>query len=214
MLAFIVAAALWHRQRAGGVARIDFSMIEAMLWTMADPLLATQLEAPPQPQGNHSDRYVPHGAYRCAGEDDWISLVVRSDEEWRQLCAIVPALSSMAGFGFRDRVERRAAIDDALATWLRPQIARSAVTELLHAGIPAAALATSRDLVDSDHLRERGFWDTHGAGVLPGLPWRTSFGRSAGVAPELGADTDAVLGQVVGFSPAEIAALRKSGAFG
>src|SRR5208282_3704807 len=59
MLAFIVAAGLWHRRRMGGVARIDFSMIEAMLWTMAEPLLATQLEAPPQPQGNRSDRYVP-----------------------------------------------------------------------------------------------------------------------------------------------------------
>jgi len=46
------------------------------------------------------------------------------------------------------------------------------------------------------------------------LPWRASFGRSAGVAPELGADTEAVLGNVLGFSPAEIAALRKSGAFG
>src|SRR6266851_1499655 len=95
MLAFIVAAGLWHRQRAGGVARIDFSMIEAMLWTMAEPLLATQLDAPPQPQGNHSDRYVPHGVYRCAGEDDWISIVARSDEEWRRLCAIVAALSPM-----------------------------------------------------------------------------------------------------------------------
>jgi crotonobetainyl-CoA:carnitine CoA-transferase CaiB-like acyl-CoA transferase len=214
MLAFIVAAGLWHRQRAGGVARIDFSMIEAMLWTMAEPLLATQLDAPPQPQGNHSDRYVPHGVYRCAGEDDWISVVARNDEEWRKLCAIVPALSSMVGFEFRERGERRAAIDDALATWLRPQIAHCAAAELLHAGIPAAALVTSRDLVDSDHLREHGFWDTHGTGVVPGLPWHASFGRSAGVAPELGADTDAVLGNVLGFSPAEIAALRKSGAFG
>ena len=33
MLAFIVAAALWQRRRQGGVARVDFSMIEAMLWT-------------------------------------------------------------------------------------------------------------------------------------------------------------------------------------
>src|SRR5204863_540756 len=71
MLAFVAAAALWHRQYAGSVARIDFSMIEAMLWTMAEPLLATQLDAPPQPQGNSSDRFVPHGVYRCAGEDDW-----------------------------------------------------------------------------------------------------------------------------------------------
>src|SRR5215470_18294420 len=52
MLAFIVAAAFWHRRRTGGAARIDFSMIEALLWTMAEPLLAPQLETPPQPRGN------------------------------------------------------------------------------------------------------------------------------------------------------------------
>ena len=83
MLAFIVAAGLWHRRRAGGVARIDFSMIEAMLWTMAEPLLATQLAAPPQPRGNESSCHAPHGVYRCAGEDDWISLVTTTDAEWR-----------------------------------------------------------------------------------------------------------------------------------
>src|SRR5205807_3900605 len=46
MLAFVTAAALWHRRHAGGVARIDFSMLEAMLCTMAEPLLASQLGAP------------------------------------------------------------------------------------------------------------------------------------------------------------------------
>ena len=46
MLAFITAASLWRR-RSGAVARVDFSMIEAMLWTMAEPLLAEQLPDAP-----------------------------------------------------------------------------------------------------------------------------------------------------------------------
>src|SRR6516165_4610733 len=166
MLAFIVAAALWYRRQTGGVARVDFSMIEAMLWTMAEPLLVTQLGTPPQPRGNRSDHYVPHGAYRCAGEDDWISIAVTSDEDWRKLCAIVPALSSMAGVRFHERAGQRAAIDEALTAWLRPRAAEAAAAELLKAGIPAAALSTSLDLVNDDHLR--GFWEAHGTGVLPG----------------------------------------------
>src|SRR6516162_9065525 len=214
MLAFIVAAGLWHRRRAGGVARVDFSMIEAMLSTMAEPLLATQIGPPPQPQGNHSDRYVPHGVYRCAGEDDWISVVVRTDEEWRRLCAIVPALLAMAGVGFRDRIEHRAAIDDALTAWLRPRDAKAAAAELLGAGIPAAALATSRDLVNSDHLRTREFWEPHGVGGLPGLPWHASFGRTSGAAPDLGGNTETILREVLDFPPEKIAALRQSGALG
>ena len=84
----------------------------------------------------------------------------------------------------------------------------------MRAGIPAAALATSRDLVASPHLRARGFWDADGAGALPGLPWRASFGRRCGAAPGLGADTGTVLREVLGLSPDEIAVLRGTGAFG
>jgi crotonobetainyl-CoA:carnitine CoA-transferase CaiB-like acyl-CoA transferase len=214
LLAFVVAAGLWHRERSGGIARTDFSMIEAMLWTMAEPLLATQLEAPPRPLGNDSSRYAPHGVYRCAGDDDWISIVARSDEEWGRLCTLVPGLSAMAEFGFGERVQSRAAIDLVLAGWLHPQAARAAATQLRGAGIPAEALAGSLDLVDNDHLKDRGFWEMHGAGVLPGLPWLASFGRTAGVAPELAADTEAVLREVLDLPDDEIAALRKSGALG
>ncbi len=214
MLAFGVAAALWHRRRTGGAARIDFSMLEAMLWTMAEPLLATQLGTPPWPRGNDSDAHAPHGAYRCAGADDWLSLAVASDAEWRSLCALVPALAPLAGLGFAERREGRATIDAALAAWLRPLPAASAAAELTRAGIPAASLASSADLVNSDHLRQRGFWDSHGAGVLPGLPWRASFGRTCAPAPALGADTDAVLREVLALSPDGIAALRESGALG
>jgi crotonobetainyl-CoA:carnitine CoA-transferase CaiB-like acyl-CoA transferase len=196
MLAFIAAAALWHRRRAGGVARVDFSMIEAMLWTMADPLLAAQLGPPPQPHGNFSPRHAPHGAHRCAGEDAWVALAVTSDKEWRTLCALVPALSSLAGLDFAERDGRRGEIDAALAAWLLPQSADAAAAGLRDAGIPAAALAGSLDLVGSDHLRDRGFWDEHGAGQLPGLPWRASFGRMTGPAPGLGSDTEGVLAEM------------------
>ncbi len=214
MLAFVTAAALWHRRRAGGVARIDFSMIEAMLWTMAEPLLATQLDAPPQPQGNQSVDCTPHGAFHCAGDDAWISLAVTHDEEWRRLCDLVPALSPLTALRFPERSARRVGIDCALATWLRSRPAEAAAVELRRAGIPSAALATSLELVGSDHLRERRFWDANGAGLLPGLPWRASFGRSFAPAPALGADTDAVLRDVLDLPRDEITALRQSGALG
>jgi crotonobetainyl-CoA:carnitine CoA-transferase CaiB-like acyl-CoA transferase len=201
LLAFITAAALWHRRRLGGVARIDFSMLEAMLWTMAEPLLAEQLGTPPRPAGNRSEGHAPHGAFRCAGDDHWISLAVTDDAEWQALCAIVPALAPLSKLGFAQRVEQERAIASTLSTWARPRDAAAAASELLRGGIPAAALANSVSLVDSHHLRERGFWERQGAGVLPGLPWRASFGRVSGPAPGLGADTDAVLHDLLGNLP-------------
>jgi len=63
MLAFITAASVWRR-RSGMVARVDFSMIEAMLWTMAEPLLSEQMGS----AGSALDRVV-----RCPGPDEWLA---------------------------------------------------------------------------------------------------------------------------------------------
>src|SRR5205814_5309603 len=111
IFAFITAAALWRRRRLGGVARIDFSMLEAMLWTMAEPLLAEQLGATRLPAGNRSECHAPHSAYRCAGDDQWISIAVTDDEQWRRLCAVIPALAPVARLGFAQRMEQERAID-------------------------------------------------------------------------------------------------------
>jgi crotonobetainyl-CoA:carnitine CoA-transferase CaiB-like acyl-CoA transferase len=152
MLAFITTASLWRRRQSGSVARVDFSMVEAMLWTMAEPLLAEQLgEKPAEPKGR---------VYRQDGADEWLSV-------------------------------ETAAGDSATAT-----------------------LARSADLVASEHLRARGFWDAYAKGVLPGLPWQASFGRAVGLAPGLGPDTDAVLHDVLAMPAAEIRRLRENGALG
>jgi crotonobetainyl-CoA:carnitine CoA-transferase CaiB-like acyl-CoA transferase len=120
----------------------------------------------------------------------------------------------MAGLDLGERCARHGAIDAALSDWARPRQAQATADELMRAGIAAAALATSRDLVESPHLWARGFWDTNGTGVLPGLPWRSSFGRTVGPAPGLGADTEMVLAELLGLSSAAIAALRAAGALG
>jgi crotonobetainyl-CoA:carnitine CoA-transferase CaiB-like acyl-CoA transferase len=194
MLAFVVAAALWQRQRHGGVARIDFSMIEAMLWTLADPLLQTQCGTPPSPRGNRSDEHVVHDAFRCAGADAWISVAVENDAQLQDLSGMLRGQS--------------------LTDWLQVQDAQEAERMLRHAGIPAGALADASNLVAGEHLRERGFWDAYGDGVLPGLPWHSSFGRVFGDAPKLGGDTDLVLAEMLGLSRGEVDRLRQSGAFG
>jgi len=214
MLAFIAAAALWHRRHEGGVARVDFSMIEAMLWTLAEPLLATQTDAPPKPVGNGSTVYTPHGAWRCAGEDDWIGVAVRTQAEWQALCGIVPGLSGIEALDRTGRMAAKDTIDAALTAWTAPQSAPVAVRTLLDAGIPAAALARSEDLLKSPHLAARGFWDKHGDGALPGLPWRASFGRTVRPAPGLGEHTDDVLRNVLGLTPERIAELRSNGVLG
>jgi hypothetical protein len=66
------------------------------------------------------------------------------------------------------------------------------------------------DLFGCHHLRERGFWDQKGAGVLPGprgAPASAGFPISL---PASGDDTDTMLRDLLGSSPEDIAALRQS----
>ncbi|MEX2617171.1 MAG: CoA transferase [Alphaproteobacteria bacterium] len=213
-LAFIVAAAIWRRRKSGIGCRIDFSMIEAMLWTMAEPLLATQLGERVKPGGNSSADHAPHGVYPALGEDAWLGLAVNNDEQWRDMCRIVPGLAAYRKSGFADRQRLCAQFDPVIDAWTSARKSADAAAQLTAAGIAASTVATSRDLFDSDHLKARGFWEQTDAGMLPGLPWRASFGRRTGPAPALGADTDSVLRDVLGLDDTEINALRTTGAFG
>ena len=107
---------------------------------MAEPLLAAQMRcaagAARQPIGRH----VPHGAWRCAGDDAWISIAVGSEEEAQNLRAAIGAAVSK----------------NALAAWLRDRSPCEAEAVLRRFGVAAAALASSVDLVASEHLRARG----------------------------------------------------------
>jgi crotonobetainyl-CoA:carnitine CoA-transferase CaiB-like acyl-CoA transferase len=215
ILPFLAAASIWRqRERSGGGVRVDFSMFEAMLWAMPEALLLAQLGDPPRPRGNASINHAPHGAYRCTGEDEWLSVAIGDDAQWRNLCALVPGLMGLEDLNVAARRAGSGAIDTALADWAASRSAAGAAGELIASGIVSAALASSKDLVESEHLRARGFWDQHGDGFLPGLPWWTSFGRQTGLAPELGEHTDDVLRDILGLSGPEISALKDDGVLG
>jgi len=71
----------YHRRRAvapatdrrGEPGSNFLGLIEAMLWTMAEPLLATQLDAPRAPLENEFQAARPHSVYRLARRDEVIS---------------------------------------------------------------------------------------------------------------------------------------------
>jgi crotonobetainyl-CoA:carnitine CoA-transferase CaiB-like acyl-CoA transferase len=211
---FAIAAWAWRRTHGGGGARVDYSMIEALLWTMAEPILAAQLEEPPKPEGNASIRQAPHGIYPAKGEDAWVALAINDDAQWRALCAIIPTLATMTSWDEAARRKNSHDIDSKIAEWSQSRDATATTETLTNAGIPASPVATALDLINSAHLRDRAFWREWENGVLPELPWKASFGHRTGPAPELGADTDSVMAEILSLSESEISKLRASGAFG
>ena len=81
--------------------------------------------------------------------------------------------------------------------------------------MPAFPSLTTEDLARDSHLQARGFLErlphpAVGKRTHTGIPWRLSDGPNGvrAPAPVLGADTDAVLGELLGYSADELAQMR------
>ena len=222
LIAFSVAAALRGRGLGGGGRHIDFSMLEALLWTMPGALVNRQLgEADDEPAGNEHARHIPHGVYRCAGDDRWLAIAVTNDVQWHALCAVVEPLADLETLGEAERRAVRQEIDERLAAWTAGRDTIDTMDELQAAGVPASTAYSTLDLFGDAHLWERDFYkmvrEQDGTErFLPGLPWRSADGavETPRAAPALGQHSEQVLREVAGLDDAEIAALRTAGAFG
>jgi len=164
----------------------------------------------PARDGNRHPDMAPHGVYRCK-EDDWISIAVRTDEEWRALCEAMgqPTLAD----DYPDNSARQAnshELDKIVQAWTRDRDARELSGALQRRGIAAFKSLNSIDLVSDEHLWRRGFYihvtDSKQRSIpIVGAPWRMSVTplSIAHAAPLLGEHNDYVLGELLGLSAGE-----------
>nr|WP_271212614.1 CoA transferase [Rhodococcus wratislaviensis]GLK39228.1 CoA transferase [Rhodococcus wratislaviensis] len=214
-----VLAALEHRDRTGRGQHIDLSQLEAMASHMGTSVVqATGAGQLPVPLGNAHPDMSPHGVFRCLGPDRWCAVTVRDDADWTRLCAVIDRPQWATDERFRTPEARRAHESDiaaAITAWTSPRPADLVTEQLQQAGVPAGTVQNGRDLVEADpHLRARGYYvpavhPRAGAFLHQGAPIRV--GKAVTIrqpAPVLGADTDAVLREVTGYSAETVARLR------
>jgi crotonobetainyl-CoA:carnitine CoA-transferase CaiB-like acyl-CoA transferase len=222
---FAVMAALHYRRLTGRGQHIEVSHIEAGTHFVAAPLLEYLLTGrTPGRKGNASNIFAPHGCYPTRGEDEWITLVARTDGEWRGLVAVLdddPSLGHPQFATLRGRLAERKALDEALGA-LTGQRGRDDLFRALQvAGVPAAPVATPPDLLGDEHLVARQFWaaverqhvDTH---LYPSrfLTMSRTPPRYEKPAPTLGQDNELVLSGRLGLSPETMADLERRGIIG
>ncbi|MGD9894884.1 MAG: CaiB/BaiF CoA transferase family protein [Dehalococcoidia bacterium] len=220
--AVAILAALWHRQRTGEGQYIDQSQWESAIAVLPEGILAKVMNgAQPERMGNRSLVMSPHGTFRCAGDDAWVSIACGSDEEFAALCRVMarPDLAGDPRFAtVSDRKANEDALEAEIGAWTisrdRWEITRSLQAE----GVAAYPSMTSQDLVEDDHLRERGIFvelehPEVGVRTHIGIPWQMS-GTPCAVAspaPLLGQHTDAVLRDILHLPDSQIAALHERG---
>lgn len=217
-----ILTALVYRQRTGEGQFIDLSQLEATTCLLGEFLLVYQMTGMlPARAGNDHPCWFPHGAYRCRGEDEWVSIAVRSGEEWRRLCATAgldalaadPTLATAEG-----RRAQRGRVDAAITAWTSTLDKRVVMERLQRVGVPAGAVLNARDMLVDPQLAHRGFFvrarGHEGAEFLmPGSPFQIDGRRREEwhAAPAPGEHNRAVLRRVIGLPDAEIERLIGAG---
>jgi benzylsuccinate CoA-transferase BbsF subunit len=153
-----------------------------------------------------------------------VAVAVSSGDEWRGLCQAIgrPDLAEDARFAAPPvRRRNQAALDAILSAWTRARDHYQAMHILQGHGVPAGALLTGGEVIADPHLEARNFWDAVDhpeAGTYQQVttPWRLSKHprRATRPAPALGEHNSYVLGELLGLSPPEIAALEAQGIVG
>jgi crotonobetainyl-CoA:carnitine CoA-transferase CaiB-like acyl-CoA transferase len=217
-----ILAALHHRRRTGRGSYIDLSQREATICWLGEDVVEHQLNGRlPERIGNRDRFMAPSGAYRCAGEDDWVALAIGSLVEWRGLTEAMgrPELGEDERFAtLEGRRAHHDEIDAWITEWTRGRSADEAMAALQGHGVAAGVVADNRRVVEDRHMRARGFWPevehpSVGPHAIAGPAWHLSRTPCSvqTAAPRLGQHTEWVLREVLGKSEAEIEALRAAG---
>jgi crotonobetainyl-CoA:carnitine CoA-transferase CaiB-like acyl-CoA transferase len=231
--AIAVLAGVIHRGRTGEGQHIDVSQLEPATALSGALLLDAMLNGRPSrrpgfPTGNRRAHppCAPSGAYRAEGDDRWVVVSCRTEGQWAALVeamggppwALDPRFATAAG-----RVEHSDELDAHVEAWTS-QRDRYEVMELLQrARVPAGVVQDAADRLERDpQLAARGHYTRLGNAEvdelpLEGVPFRMSAtpphtgGRLRRGPPCLGEDNEAVLGELLGMSAQDVAALTAEG---
>ena len=213
-----VLTALYHRKVNGGQGQvIDVALTEAVFNVMESLLPEySAFGTVREPAGSALPGIAPSNAYRCT--DGVVLVAGNGDSIFKRLMQAIgrddlggdAALADNAG-----RVVRVEELDAAITAWTVSRSVEEVLAQLGEAGVPAGRVYTAKDIVEDPHYRARDMilkqktrngHELDVPGVVPKLLGTPGSIRSS--APNLGDDTDAVLGELE-YTAQDIAALRQ-----
>jgi CoA:oxalate CoA-transferase len=215
--AFAVAGALFRRERTGQGARLDLSLLDCQvsLLTYLAQYFWTDGKVP-GPMGSGHSSVVPYQALPAA--DGHLVVAVFAEKFWGAFCQAIdrPELASDARFDTNPRrVANRGALIPVLEALFRTRPAHEWLERLHAHDVPAAPINRLDQVLDDPQVRLRDMVATmehprHGPLPTLGSPVKVD-GRLRGdvtAAPLLGEHTNAVLTELLGYSPDRLAMLR------
>ena len=204
-------AGLVGRADSGGGAHFEAAQVETVLTCMSQFFLKESLEpGSVQPQGNRREQGAPWGVYQCAGEDRWVVITCRSDDDWAGLRKALGDPEWAGDLALASVEGRRAAhdaIDAHISSWATGRSDREAMETLQSFGVPAGLINYASDEPSDPHLQFRGYLASiDQPGVGPIILEGPAFYGSAmdrpfiGPAPALGENTREIAVTLLGLT--------------
>lgn len=218
LAAGLVMAALRGRHAVGHGTHIDLAEVEVPRWMMGHMVLAVQAgrTAATDRLGNRHPEFVPHGTFPCSGDDLWVAIAVRDDDQWRALAGAIGQPQLATTYATRDaRADAVDEIEAAIAAWTSTRSPEDVESALRAVGVPVTRVATIDHVYANEQIKSRDIFsklplaDSRPREISGGL-WKLD-GERPGLrmaAPGLGAHNDYVLREVAGLTDAEIDELQ------
>jgi len=224
-----ILAALRHAERTGQGQHVDMALLDVQVAMLAN-LGANYLVSGKVPGrvGNAHQNIVPYQVFEvqapegsAPGTRDHIILAVGNDGQFAKFCAVagVPDLARDPRYALnQDRVRHRAELVPLLEGILLRRTKADWLSALEAAKVPCGAINNLAEVFADPHVRSREMVSTWQHPVQPDLrlvasPLKMSRtpARQDLPPPLLGQHTQDVLSEVLGYSPAQQAALRDKG---
>jgi crotonobetainyl-CoA:carnitine CoA-transferase CaiB-like acyl-CoA transferase len=219
--AFAALAALRHRDATGVGQVVDQAIYEPLFWIFGTQALAhDQLGIVPGRTGNRTPMTVPRNSFQAA-DGRWFGLSAASQQVAERVVRLVGRSDLTEEEWFADhngRLAHQDEVEDAIAAWVAKRSSDEVTAAFEAVGAAIAPMYTIADIFADPHYAARGTipaveHETLGPVRVPGVVSRLlatpGAVRHLGGAP--GPDNDAVLGERLGHSGAELDAWREAG---
>jgi len=165
MGACAILTALLFRGRTGRGQFVDLSQVEAVSFAIAGEHLLEYAMNGRQtlPLGNRHRKFAPQGCYRCCGDDKWLTIVVRSEQEWECLCEAIgrPDLAADPRYATPlGRAQNHDELDELIEQWTLTHGHIEALNKLQQARVCAGAVLNVEELVADPHLKARNYFQS------------------------------------------------------
>ncbi len=213
-----ILVALHYRHKTGKGQYIDLSEAETAITLIGGQILDYTMNGRVQSRiGNRHPWMAPHGVYPSRGDDQWVAIAVRSEEEWQSFCKAIGSPAWTADKRFADMLSRwqnQEELDRHIEDWTSNLDHYEVMHLLQEAGVPAAAVLTNKEVLFDQHVRERKAFEAvdhpeTGRRPMPAMTFRMSKtpGSIRKPAPLLGENNEYILRELLGITEAEIAQL-------